>query len=128
MTLCDVEIELDDNDIVIEKEYDRRELEKIMPFYISNYFRDKTLIFNADLFSPKYINLCIDMNICNGVDIAYAAIEKSGRFEISSSEHSISEDIRFVIKILGKIKKFVPQEFSAGILLMHLELVEGIEF
>lgn len=128
MSLCDLELESTNVEFTIEKEVDRRELQKIVPFYISNYFRDKDLICDVDLLSPKYIDLCIDMDICRGVDIAYSAIEKSGRFETSSSEHSISEDIRFVIKLLGQIKKFVPQEFSAGILLMHLEFVEGIKF
>lgn len=128
MPFCDFEIdEQADSDVDILENYcDRRELERIVQIYIINYFSEKGIENHADLISPKYINLCIDTDMCTGVDRAYKAIEKSGRFETSSSEHSISEDIRFVIKTLGQIKHFVPQEFSAGMLLMHLEFIEGI--
>lgn len=95
---------------------------------IDRYFKDKNIIREVDFGSPKYTNLVWNTNICDAVNLAYKAIEKSGRFSTKSSEHSISEDIRLVIKILGKMKKYVPQEFSAGMLLMHLELIEGIEF
>jgi hypothetical protein len=130
MSFC-VEDDIDESkDIedIVENGVDRAELERIVSIYITNYFREKNIPINTDLICPKYIDLCISMDICRGVDIAYSAIEKSGKFETSSSEHSISEDIRFVIKTLGQIKRFVPQEFSAGILLMHLELVEGMQF
>lgn len=116
--------ELSDDNIDQDKEY----LNQIVRFYISNYFKDKVSFNSVDLFSPKYIDLCINTNICDGVDKAYEFIEKSGKFETSSSEHSISEDIRLVIKLLAQIKNYVPQEFSAGILLMHLEILEGVKF
>ena len=116
-----------ESDLSFENQPKRHDLEKIVPIYILNYFNDKN-IFNEELISPKYIDLCIDTNICDGVDKAYLAMEKSGKFDTNSSEHMISEDIRFVIKTLNNIKKFVPQEFSAGVLLMHLEFVEGIKF
>jgi hypothetical protein len=38
----------------------------------------------------------------------------------------IAEDIRYVIKMLSSIRRKVPAEFAPGILLMHLEIVEGI--
>ena len=123
---------LDSEDVdvedIIENGVDRAELERIVSIYITNYFRDKNIPYYLDLISPKYIDLCITMDICKGVDMAYEVIDKSGKFETSSSEHSISEDIRFVIKTLAQIKRFVPQEFAAGILLMHLEFVEGMKF
>ena len=128
MSFC--EVDLDDQtdfDLEISQNcYDRRELEQIVPTYILNYFSDKSVPDHINLLSPKYIDLCIDKDLCSGIDLAYSALEKSGRFESSSSEHSIGEDIRFIIKILGGIKKFAPKEFSAGILLMHLEIIEGI--
>lgn len=128
MSFCDFEVEEQiENETPISENYcDRRELERIVQIYIINYFNEKGMANNRDLISPKYIDLCIKTDICSGVDQAYKAIEKSGKFETSSSEHSISEDIRFVIKTLGQIKNFVPQEFSAGLLLMHLEFIEGI--
>lgn len=128
MSICDLsvedfcEAEQKDSEFTIN----RRDLERIISIYILNYFQDKNK-YSPRMILPKYINLCIETDICNGVNKAYKAIEKSGRFETSDSEHSISEDIRYVIKTLGQIKKFVPQEFSAGVLLMHLEFIEGIE-
>lgn len=118
--------EFEDMDFPEEISANRDELCKIVSKYILNYFDDKGLEEKSYLLSPKYIDMCIDTNICDGVDRAYEAIERSGKFETSSSEHSISEDIRFVIKTLGQIKKYVPQDFAAGILLMHLEILEGI--
>jgi hypothetical protein len=106
----------------------RRQLVQMVPRYIADYFRDKSVPPGVDVTAQKYIDLCIDTNICDGSDMAYKAIAESGRFKDSSSDHSIEEDIRFVIGILAKMKKHVPQEFSAGVLLMHLELVEGLPF
>jgi hypothetical protein len=129
MSLCNYleqEEQLDSEFEELENTCNRLELERIVAIYISNYFKDKEIKNSVNIISPKYINSCIDTNICDGVDLAYKAMEKSGRFLTSASEHSISDDIRLVIKILGQIKKFAPQEFSAGILLMHLELIEGI--
>lgn len=117
---CDFGLEIDENSL------NHEDLVKIASRYILEYFKDKNVPSEIDLFSPKYIDMCIETNICQAVDKIYAAMDVSGKFNTSSSEHSISEDIRFVIKTLGQIKKHVPQEFSAGILLMHVEILEGI--
>lgn len=110
-----------------ENSLSREDLVAIVKKYISSYFEDKNISPDVDLYSSRYIDFCLDCDICKAVDKVYCSIEKSGKFEIVSSEHSISEDIRFVIKTLGQIKKqHVPQEFSAGILLMHCEILEGI--
>jgi hypothetical protein len=116
-----------DDDVVdnCEKGLDREEIEKIARLHIKNYFEGKSIP-DVDIFSPKYIDLCVTMDICQAVDKAYAAMEKCGKFDTTSSEHLIAQDIRYVIKTLGEIRKKVPQDFAAGILLMHLELVEGV--
>jgi len=128
MSICDMEVYeyCESEQKTSEHTIDRRDLERIIAIYIVNYFQDKN-VYISKMILPKYIDLCIKTDICMGVNAAYKAMKKSGKFEVSSSEHSISEDIRYVIKTLGQIKKFVPQEFSAGILLMHLEFIEGIE-
>lgn len=96
------------------------------PMYIRDYFRDKKISSDVDIISPKYIDLCVNTSMCEGADRAYKILSESGKFSECSSDHSISEDIRFVIQILSQMKKHVPQELSAGVLLMHLELVEGL--
>ena len=68
-----------DDQINQDKEY----LNQIVRFYIYNYFKDKVASHSVDLFSPKYIYLCMNTNICDGVDKAYRFIEKSGKFETS---------------------------------------------
>lgn len=110
------------------EETNRRTLERIVPSYIKSYFEDKNIPPDVDITSSEYVSLCIDTNMCDGADIAYGVLSKSGKFDTFSGDHSISEDIRFVIKTLAHMKSRVPQEFSAGMLLMHLELVEGLSF
>ena len=83
-----------------EKGLDREEIENIARFHIKNYFEDKAVA-EVDIFSPKYIDICVTMDICRAVDKAYAAMEKCGKFDTSSSEHLIAQDIRYVIKTLG---------------------------
>jgi hypothetical protein len=117
--------DIDDDFDNYEKGLDREEIENIARLHIKNYFEGK-VIPDVDIFSPKYIDLCVAMDICRAVDKAYVAMEKCGKFDTSSSEHLIAQDIRYVIKTLGEIRKKVPQDFAAGILLMHLELVEGV--
>lgn len=127
------EIDEELEDSFVEETVSQEELEKIVVNYISRYFSDKVLNFNLHfspniIFSPKYINLVSRTNICDGVDMAYKSMEHSGKFSSDASDHLISQDIRYVIKTLETIKKYgIPQEYAAGILLMHLELIEGIK-
>lgn len=104
----------------------RSEIEAIVSRFISEHFKDKNIPFNVDLTQSRYIEMVLGFDICRGVDAAYEAMDRSGRFDTSSSDHLIGEEIRYVIKTLGQIRKRVPAEFAAGVLLMHLELVEGI--
>lgn len=93
---------------------------------IERYFSAKNL-FSEDLLSDKYVNLCLETDICSGSDLAYKSIESSSFFKDDVSFCPIEKEVRFVIKILQNMSRLVPQEFSAGILLMHLEIVEGIK-
>ena len=45
-----------------------------------------------------------------------------------SGDNAIEPDVKLVIGILRRMKSLVPQEFSAGMLLMHLEILEGVVF
>ena len=96
---------------------------------ISNYFSDLHVPEHIDLHSKRYVGMCVDTTICDAVDAAYRAMRANGRLQSSCGDGTMSEDIRFVIRLLKGIRaKCVSQEFSAGILLMHLEIVEGITF
>jgi len=129
MNLC-AEDDLCDDDVADGSEscVDRGFLEKTVSRYIENYFKDKAVPEGLNLLSPKYINMCIEMDICRAVDMAYEAISRCGLVDGDSGDNAIEPDVKLVIGILRRMKPLVPQEFSAGMLLMHLEIVEGVIF
>jgi hypothetical protein len=129
MNLC-IEDEIDDEDLVERQEacINRQFLEQTAARYIENYFRDKAVPEGVDLFSPKYINMCIAMDICRAADMAYEAIARCGLMGEDLGDNAIEPDVKLVIGILRRMKPLVPQEFSAGMLLMHLEILEGVVF
>lgn len=75
---------------------------------------------------PKYLDMCVSTDICSGMDRAYQAMERSGKFAEDGSTHPIERDIRWVVNTLQVMSRIIPKEFSTGILLMHLEIIEGI--
>lgn len=108
---------------------DKATLEKLVPRHISSYFKGVEVPKDVDLRDHRYVDLCIRTGICEAVDMAYAAMGESGRFLGQRGDGTIGEDVEFVIAILRGIRaRCVPQEFSAGMLLMHLEILEGFKF
>lgn len=106
-----------------------RRKERAATHYISSYFAGVEVPEHFDILSRKYVEMCVNMNICDAVDAAYAALKSSGRLQSECGDGTISEDVRFMIKTLKLLrKKCIPQEFSAGILMMHLEILEGMSF
>lgn len=91
---------------------------------IKKYFDNKVFF---DLAKEKYINLCMETDICFAVDKAYESIKNHNLFKSDNSFCPIDKDVKFVISILKKISKTVPKEYSAGIFLMHLEFIEKIQ-
>lgn len=97
--------------------------------HISNYFADLDVPPDVDLRCGRYIDMCLDLDTSRAVDMAYGSMRSQGRFQSSCGDGTMGEDVRLVIRLLKGIRaKCVPQEFSAGILLMHLEIVEGLKF
>jgi hypothetical protein len=108
---------------------ERIRLERAAPSHISRYFDSASVPDGVNIHSKRYIDLCVETSICEATDAAYKAMSNSGRFSSSNGQGSIADDVRMVIGILREIRaKCVPQEFSAGILLMHLEIMEGLSF
>ena len=125
MSVCFEDYDVDfsaDEDVGL----DRDELRNIVSGYIKKYFSDKPSPCGKDVLSPEYVDMVMGTDICSGVDLAYEAMQACGKFDTSSSDHTIGEDIRFVIKTLFQIKRSAPQEYSGGILLMHLDILEGV--
>lgn len=130
MTLC-IDQDLEDSEEIVENsnpDAEREFLERMAAGYIEDYFRDKVVPECFDILSPRYISMCIEMNICKAVDMAYEAIARFGLVTPDSEDSAIEPDIRMVIGILRRMKPLVPQEFSAGMLLMHFEIMEGVTF
>ena len=129
MSLC-IENDIDDEQVADCQEIgiEQQLLEQAVSRYIENYFRDKAVPDGVDLFSPKYINMCLVMDICPAADMAYEAIARCGLMGEDSGDNAIEPDVKLVIGILRRMKSLVPQEFSAGMLLMHLEILEGVVF
>jgi len=108
---------------------DRKKLESAVCLHISRYFKDRHIPDFVDIHDSRYVDLCIGINICDATDAAYEAMARVERFCKSNLDSPIAEDVRLVIGILRTIRnRCVPQEFSAGILLMHLEILEGVPF
>jgi hypothetical protein len=108
---------------------ERARLFRAAPTHISSYFEGVPVPGGIELHSERYIEMCANTTICEATKIAYKAIARSGRFRDCCLEGGIAEDVRMVIGILRGVKRrCIPQEFSAGIMLMHLEIVEGMSF
>jgi len=78
------------------------------------------------LHADEYVSLVLNTDVINGMDIVYDAIARSGQYQ-TEFEHGVSDDVKHVIDLIHEIKGFgVPKPFITGILLMYLELCEGM--
>lgn len=108
---------------------ERIRVEQSIRRHISNYFSDASIPPDVDIFSRRYLDLCLESDTCGAVDAAYRAMGAMGVFQESCGDGTMGKDVQIVIGILKEIRqKCVPQEFSPGILLMHLEILEGLKF
>lgn len=109
-----------------------KDIEPIIKKCIKNYFVDKKLhdgskISDALLELPHYTDMIIKTTVSDGVNKAYEIMEDNG-FVVSKQNNLITDDeIKYMVKLIEKVSKWVPQEFVGGMILMHLELVEGME-
>ena len=126
----DIDVELKNNENLIEQ---IEEIDGLSKQAISNYFLNEEM-YTGDLIEkslihlPYYVLLVRNTSVSEGVVKAYKMIEDCGfKDSISINKSSMPEDVKFVLNLIKKIQREVSQEFVGGILLMHLELIEGIE-
>jgi len=126
----DIDVELKNNEDLIEQ---IEEIDGLSKQAISNYFLNEEM-YTGDLIEkslihlPYYVLLVRNTSVSEGVVKAYKMIEDCGfKDSISINKSSMPEDVKFVLNLIKKIQREVSQEFVGGILLMHLELIEGIE-
>ena len=126
----DIDVELKNNEDLIEQ---IEEIDGLSKQAISNYFLNEEM-YTGDLIEkslihlPYYVLLVRNTSVSEGVMKAYKMIEDCGfKDSISINKSSMPEDVKFVLNLIKKIQREVSQEFVGGILLMHLDLIEGIE-
>lgn len=127
----DYEIEAEDNSENIISFYN--EVEPIIKQCIKNYFSDKFLHDGRDIPTELldlsfYSSLVFNTSVSDGVLKAYFLMQDNNFLtENQADQNSIGEEIKYMINLIRNIQKKIPQEFVGGMILMHLELVEGIE-
>lgn len=100
--------------------------------YILEFFADKEMhyggrISESTLHAPGYLWWVLNLDISQGVVVAYDAIDRSGEYGTDCDGEDISDDVKLVIGIIHECsRKNIPKQFVAGIVLMYLELCLGI--
>ena len=107
------------------------EIKPIIVQSIKKYFKEKKLYngkqIHQSLFDlPYYSDIVLKTSVSEGVVKAYKLIEENNFLNSNSDGKDIAEDIRYIVNLIKDIQKFVPQEFVGGMLLLHLELIEGL--
>jgi hypothetical protein len=98
---------------------------------IHAYFDDKQMycggpIPQSVLDSPEYITQLLNANM-SCIDRIYECLGRANMFQPSGQTTATAEDIRFVVKLVHSIEKSrIPRCFVPGILLMHMEFIEGV--
>lgn len=112
----------------------KKDIKKIAKEYIRIFFKNKK---NKDgkrinkevLFDKQNIIKLLNINIVESTKIIYSSLENSKEFGIKSKKEDVTNEIKLVNESLKKIYNAkIPQQFAGGMLLMYLEICEGIEF
>ena len=116
----------------IDDEYGLEKVYEYIKFILNNYFLGKEM-YNGEVINSRilnleyYTNLIFNTKVCDGRHKSYEIMAENN-FKVGEGTSSgIPEDVRYVISALKDMKRIVPQEFLGGVLLMQLELIEGLE-
>lgn len=117
--------------IEAEEELSLDDLLKLINRQISLFFEDKEMHYGGPipkriLKTPHYINLLANIDLTKAIDLTYESL--GIREEELNDEDDVPESVQKVINILGECARSgVAKEFAGGILLMYMELCEGIK-
>lgn len=123
----DDDYDYDDFHEVVEKDFNEtldEKTEKLAIEYIDKYFKEKEMHYGGEiskttLHSDYYVSLVLNMDLMNGLDVAYSVLERE----------EVENDQELVISILDHCASLgIPKSFAIGLLLMHLEFCEGFNF
>ena len=112
-----------------------KELKNLASDYMSFYFYNRELysggpISTQLLKSPEYISAVLNTLMIDGTDGAWGVLGSPTKQEIKKVERGmgIFQNTEHIISILRQCAEAeVPKCFAPGILLMHLELCEGVK-
>jgi hypothetical protein len=104
--------------------------------YASEYFKGKSLyvggkITEQILINDKIISTILNSDMLSSIDKAHGGINGNEDLVFKTSLDGVDGGAKMIIDILNDISLSpfrIPKEFAGGILLLHLELVEGVVF
>jgi hypothetical protein len=101
--------------------------------YIEDFFSDKEMYCGGKvsidvLHSPSYITMILNTDVCNGVSAAYAMLAACDEIDCDAELGMVATDVRLVVSVLQQCSdRGIPKQFASGMLLIYLELCEGLE-
>jgi len=104
--------------------------------YACEYFKGKSLHIGGEiteqiLFNQKRISLMLNSDMLNSIDMAHKGIASHEELVFKASLDGADGRAKMIIDILDGISNSpvrIPKEFAGGLLLLHLELIEGVIF
>lgn len=128
-SLLDCEFKTKSDESYLFDPAERRRLEKAALSCIFSYFQDIEVPDFFDFEDKRYVDMCVNTTICDAVDHFYNMASSKNIMQSSCEDGKITEDVNFVISMFDLIRsKNIPKEFSAGIFLMHIEMMGVTNF
>lgn len=114
-----------------------KDVRALVTHYIDQFFGDKMMYCGGPipkrlLHDPTRLTMVINFDISKGVKKAYNALENTITDEEIEEAKRIGDstnDVKMVnetLKLLARAS--IPQQFAGGMMIMYLDLVEGVDF
>lgn len=110
-----------------------KEVKSKIAKHISTFFAGKGMHCGGHiplslLKSEKYVSLVLYTTLIEGLSRAYESLESFDELQESPGDPLFARDVCLVLRILNDAaERRIPKIFAGGLLLMELELCEGIE-
>jgi len=135
-TNCDeLEAEYDLNEDILNSNF-KGDILDVAKQYMVQFFQDKPMYCGGCvprhlLHNPKRISKVVNTTVSDGIDQAYAALEKTldpQELKRAAQYGTVTGDIILVNETLKMLARHgVPKCFAGGMMLMYLEFCEGVQ-
>jgi hypothetical protein len=125
---------LDDDEPEFDYEYFVDDTKMLARYHIDTYFKDKQYYCGGQI--PKsllqlerYITIVLNRDIHNSIDAIYSAIGEDSNLNEDELDRkgTVPNDVRRLITLLNMMAHAgIPREFHVGMVIMHLEICEGL--